>query len=89
MGNAYTLLRGRITITGAGTNDDAKLKDEGNKEVISKNCAPIIECTSEKINFQTYHAKDLDIVMSMNQNTAIIIQKYLEVYGNNTEMNQL
>ena len=38
--DAYILVKGTITITGAGGNDAAKQLDERNKGVILKNCAP-------------------------------------------------
>ena len=38
--DAYILVKGTITITGAGGNDAAKQLDERNKGVILKNCTP-------------------------------------------------
>ena len=38
--DAYILVKGTITITGAGDDDAAKWLDEGNKDVIFENCAP-------------------------------------------------
>ena len=55
--DAYILVKGRITITGAG--------DERNKGVAFKNCAPFINCISEINNTQVDNAKDIDIIMSM------------------------
>ena len=46
--NAYILLSGTITITGAGADDAAKRLDERNKGVIFKNCAPFTDCISER-----------------------------------------
>ena len=46
--NAYILLSGTITITGAGADDAAKRLDEINKGVIFKNCAPFTDCISER-----------------------------------------
>ena len=45
--NAYILLSGTITITGAGADDATKRLDEINKGVIFKNCAPFTDCISE------------------------------------------
>ena len=42
--DAYILVSGTITITGAGADDEAKRSDERNKGVIFKNCAPFIDC---------------------------------------------
>ena len=47
--DAYILLKGTITMTGAGDNAAAKQTDERNKDVIFKNCTPFIKCIS-KIN---------------------------------------
>ena len=38
--NAYILVKGTITITGAGDNDATKRLDQRNKGVIFKSCAP-------------------------------------------------
>ena len=43
---AYILVRGIITITGAGNDDAARQADERNKGVISKNCALFTKCIS-------------------------------------------
>ena len=63
--DAYIVVSGRITIAGAGANNDAKRTGKRNKEAILANCAPFIECTSKKNNTQIDHAKNLDIVMPM------------------------
>ena len=47
--DAYILVKGTITITGAGNDDAAKRLDERNKGVIFKNCAPFTDCISEII----------------------------------------
>ena len=44
--DAYILVKGTITITGAGDDDAAKQLDERNKGVIFKNCAPFTKCIS-------------------------------------------
>ena len=62
--NAYILVRGTITINGAG-NDASKLLDERNKGVIFKNCAPFTKCISRISNTNIDNAQDIDIVMSM------------------------
>ena len=48
--DAYILVKGTITVTGAGANDDTKGIDEGNKRQIFKDCAPFTGCIS-KINY--------------------------------------
>ena len=48
----YILVKGTITITGAGEDDAAKRLDERNKVVIFKHCAPFSKCIS-RIKIQT------------------------------------
>ena len=45
--DAYTLVKGIITITGAEADVAARQADERDKGVIFKNCAPFINCESE------------------------------------------
>ena len=61
--DAYILVKGRITVTGAGDDAGARQADERNKGVIFKNCAPFINYISEINNTQIDNAKDLDIVI--------------------------
>ena len=42
--DAYILVRGAITVTGAENDDVARWEDERNKWVIFKNCAPFTDC---------------------------------------------
>ena len=63
--DAYILVKGTITITGAGDDDAAKRLDERNKGVIFKNCAPFTKCISRINNTDIDNAQDIDIVMSM------------------------
>ena len=60
--NAYILVKGKITITGAGDDAAARQADERDKVVAFKN-ATFTNCISEKNNTQIYNAKDIDIVM--------------------------
>ena len=61
--DAYILVKGTITITGAGENVTARQADEKNKGVIFKNCAPFVKCVSRINNTGIDNAKDIDIVM--------------------------
>ena len=61
--DAYILIIGKITITGAGDDAAARQADERDKSVAFKNCAPFINCISEMNNTQVDNAKDLDIGM--------------------------
>ena len=63
--DAYILVKGTITITGAGNDDAAKRLDERNKGVIFKNCAPFTKCISRINNIDIDNAQDFDIVMPM------------------------
>ena len=63
--DAYILVKGTITITGAGNDDAAKRLDERNKGVIFKNCAPFTKCISRINNKDIDNAQDIDIVMPM------------------------
>ena len=61
--DAYILVKGTITVSNtaaAYTN-----ANDANKKVISKNCAPCINCVSEMNNTQVHNAKSIDIVMPM------------------------
>ena len=64
-GDAYILVKGKITITGAGADAAARQADERDKGVIFKNCAPFTNCISKINNTQVDNAKDIDIVMPM------------------------
>ena len=63
--DAYILVKGRISITGARDVIAARKADERNKDVIFKSCAPFINCKSEINNTKLYNARDIDIVMPM------------------------
>ena len=63
--DAYILVRGTITITGAGNNDGTKQADERGKGVTLKNCAPFAKCISKMNNTDIDNAQDIDIVMPM------------------------
>ena len=52
--DAYILVSGTITVTGAAYDDNAKRRDETNKRVISKNCARFTNCISSINNFKMY-----------------------------------
>ena len=60
--DAYILVKGKITITGAGDNEAAR---QGDKGVAFKYCSPFTYCISEINNTQIDNAKDIDIVMPM------------------------
>ena len=60
--DVYILVRGRIAITGAGTNAAARQADERNKGVILINCTPFINCKIEIDNTGIDNAKHTDIV---------------------------
>ena len=86
--DAYTLLKRKITITGAGDDAAARQGDERDKGVAVKDCTPFTNCISEINNTQIDNAKDFDIVMPM-YNLIEYGDSYLEVFGNITELNQM
>ena len=62
--DAYILVKGTITITGAG-DGAAKRLDERNKGVIIKTCAPFTEYISRINGTETDNAQDIETVMPM------------------------
>ena len=63
--DAYILVKGTITITGAGADVAGRQAGKIDKGVAFKNCAPFTNCISEINNKQVDNAKDVDIVMPM------------------------
>ena len=63
--DSYILVKGTITITGAGDDAAARRADERNKGVTFKNCAPFTKCISRINNTDIDNAHDIDIVMPM------------------------
>ena len=57
-----TLVKGTITVPNTGT---TAARNNRNKKVIFKNCAPFTDCISEISNKEIDHAKDIDAVMPM------------------------
>ena len=57
-----TLVEGAITVPNTGT---TAARNNRNKKVIFKNCAPFTDCISEISNKEIDHAKDIDAVMPM------------------------
>ena len=92
--NAYILVKGKIAITGEGTDAAARQEDARDKGIIFKNCAPFINCKSEINNTEIDNAKDIDIVMLMcnlieyNDNYTISLWQYYkdESYDNNLNL---
>ena len=63
--DAYILVKGTITIIGAGDDAVARRADERDKGVTFKNCAPFVKCISIINNTEIDNAKDIDIAMPM------------------------
>ena len=63
--DAYILVKGTITITGAGDDDAAKRLDERNKGVIFENCAPFAKCISRVNTTDIDNVQNIDIAMPM------------------------
>ena len=60
--DAYILVRGTITINGAG---QAKQADERNKGAIFKDYAPFTDCISEVNNNKIDYTKYINVVITM------------------------
>ena len=63
--DAYILVKGKITINGAGDDATARQADVRDKRVAFKNFAPFTNCISEINNTQIDNAKGIDIVIPM------------------------
>ena len=63
--DTYILVKGTITVAGAGDDTAARQADERDKGVIFKNCVPFTNCIIEINNTQVDNAKDINIVMPM------------------------
>ena len=61
--DSYILVKGTITITGAGDDAAARRADERNKGVTFKHCAPFTKCINRINNTDKDNAHDFDIVM--------------------------
>ena len=64
--DAYTLVKGTITVTAPGANNGANnIIDKRNRPLILKNNAPFVSCITRINDELIEDADDLDIVMSM------------------------
>ena len=63
--DAFILVKGKITITGAGDDAAVRQADERDKGVALKNCAPFSNCISEINNTQIDNCKDVHIAMPL------------------------
>ena len=63
--DAYILVKGTITITGAGNDDATKRADERDKGVTFKNFAPFTKYISRINNTDIDNAQDIDVTMPM------------------------
>ena len=61
--DAYILVKGTKTITGAGNDDATKQANEWDKRVIFKNCTPFTKWISRIDNTDKDNAQYIDIVM--------------------------
>ena len=74
--DAYILVKGTIKITWAGDDAATRQTNGRNTGVLSKNCAPFINCKSEFNNTEIDNGKDIDIVMPMNN-----LEEYSDNYS--------
>ena len=63
--DAYILVKGTITTTGAGDDATARRADERNKGIIFKNCGPFAKSISKINNTEIDNTQDINIVMPM------------------------
>ena len=63
--DAYILVKGTITITGAGDGAASRGADERNKSVLFKTCTPFTKCISKMNDTKIDNAQDIEIVMPM------------------------
>ena len=63
--DAYILVNGRITITGAGDDGAARRAEERDQGVTRKNCGPFTKCISKINNTDIDTTRDIDIIMRM------------------------
>ena len=63
--DAYSLVKGKITITETGDDAAARQADERVKGVAFKNCAPFTDYINKINNTQIVNAKNIDIAMPM------------------------
>ena len=59
--DSYILVKGKITITGAGDKAQARQADERDKGEAFKSCAPFAYCINEINNTPVDSAKDVDM----------------------------
>ena len=78
--DSYILVKGAITITGAGDNAGERQADERDKGVTFKNCAPFTKCISRINNTDIDNAHDIDIAMPMYNLT-----EYSDSYSKTSE----
>ena len=78
--DSYIIVKGTITITGAGDNAGERQVDERDKGVTFKNCAPVTKCISRINNTDIDNAHDFDIVMPM-YNLIEYSDNYLKTSG--------
>ena len=63
--DAYILVKGTITITGAGADTTARQANESDKGVIFKNCPPFTNRKTEINDTEIDNAEDIDTVIPM------------------------
>ena len=63
--DAYILVKGKITTTGAGNDVATGQTDERGKGVAFKNCAPFTDYITKTNNTEVDNCQDIDIVMPM------------------------
>ena len=78
--DTYILVKGTITITGAGDDAAARRADKRNQAVIFKNCARFTKCINKINGTEIDNAQNIDIVMPM-YNLIEYSDNYLKTSG--------
>ena len=82
--DAYILVKGKLTVVGAGAIPAVTQVDGNNKQAIFGNCTTFTDCITGINNTQVDNAKDLDVIMPIYN--LIEYQKYATIYTSFTEM---
>ena len=82
--DAYMAVKGTIKVPNTGT---TAAQNNRNKEVVFKDCAPFTDCTCKINSTQIDNAKDIDVVMNM-QNLIKYSESYSETTGSLCQYNR-
>ena len=97
--DAYIFIKGTITITGIGNDDNGRHADERNKALMFKDCVLFTKSISRINVIDTDNAQDIDIVMPMyklieysdnySKTSGSLLQYYRDDYNNREELGKI